>query len=409
MSNGSGVSDIFTATDTVTSDSGNPNDPNSITYSPPADSVTAGVATAAENIGGDISYTNLTNEVQGLTYDGSLTVADVKAGDYSAAFQNGVFDAQKIVGTVLNNVGRAQSVIASFNAATSSKDAPDYVGDKTAMLAWGAGLGIVAGLLVNPLAGAAVAAAWDGLVNAVGVAHAGPGRCNPGMTGWNGLPASSNWDSMRAWPGYESWSAPGGAGGGHGYGPFPLGSFEAWANDKLEYNRALFDNCFANYYQPPPLLLAQLIAAWNATHYPAAVNYYVSRDLWNGYLGANSVPTKAQWDPIADALTQAQPKWPAPGSNPDGSWPGGMGGFWINMGPLHPLPQPFTPAVTAAATALFGALAKIFPGQTLAQITPQVPALKANGVAPSLWATLDARRTAADDRLGDQRDAVARA
>jgi hypothetical protein len=116
-------------------------------------------------------------------------------------------------------------------------------------------------------------------------AGAGPGVCSTSP------PPGPSLDQLRAWPNFTSWQSTNG-----GYGPDVPGTFEAYANPLLEYNWLLGANCFSGNQTPSPMLLAQLLAAWNANHEGPART--ISRTGLNP-AGWNTPPL---FDPIAEAL-----------------------------------------------------------------------------------------------------------
>ena len=117
-------------------------------------------------------------------------------------------------------------------------------------------------------------------------AGAGPGVCSTDPP-INALPST-----LAGWPHFWGWA--------NSYGAYPqgaAGSFEAYANPVLEYNWLLGANCFGDRQIPSQVLLAGLIASWNAVH-SASSKRTVSRSFQH----IKSFGTNANFDPIADAL-----------------------------------------------------------------------------------------------------------
>lgn len=154
---------------------------------------------------------------------------------------------------------------------------------------------IATALMLIPGVGTAIGGALLAITSAVGFAHAGAGLCATSP------PAGSGWGDLKRWAHYTPWanSAANLASGAAWYeGKDAAGSFEDVANRALAYQRALYDNCFSNIAAPPPLVLAQLVAAWNATH--AGPTRTITRAIPNlNALGS----TAPGFDPLADALS----------------------------------------------------------------------------------------------------------
>jgi hypothetical protein len=186
---------------------------------------------------------------------------------------------------------------------TDVQTASDYY---NALSAAGSGISVINGRL--QLSDAASQAVLEGMVaalNAVPVvgqaldiilalgpkAGAGPGVC---ATSPPAVPAGQppTLAELQAWPHFVSWSSFNG-----NYGPDAAGSFEAFANPVLEFNWVLHANCFAQLYTPPPVILATLIAAWNATHQATS-----TRQICRSFAHLKSFGSEGYYDPIADAL-----------------------------------------------------------------------------------------------------------
>ena len=230
------------------------------------------------------------SDLQLPAYDGSATEAAVAAGDYSGAIQNGVFQAQQVIGTSLADYNKAKQV---YDAIQDPQSPVDESGQKSKqqLQAQAAAMGVVLTAIGGPL-GAGLAAALSAFVAAEGAAHAGAGYCNTDP------PSGCDWPSLMAWPHYVSWSARQGT----GYPQPASGTFEAYANPILEYNQALRDNCFVDMWRPTPLVLATLIQTWN-TLYSGPMRT-ISRQTMPGDLRA---PSPKLWDPIAQALSDSVP------------------------------------------------------------------------------------------------------
>jgi hypothetical protein len=147
--------------------------------------------------------------------------------------------------------------------------------------------GMVAALNSVPVIGLAL-----DLILALGPkAGAGPGVCatDPPSVPPGTAPTLAQ---LQAWPHFQSWASFNGA-----YPVAAPGSFEAFANPVLEFNWLLHANCFAQLYTPPAVVLATLIAAWNATHQATS-----TRSVCRSFQHITSFGTNAGYDPIADAL-----------------------------------------------------------------------------------------------------------
>jgi hypothetical protein len=195
------------------------------------------------------------------------------------------FDASAYVpADVAADLSTAQSYYASFSQAakgitvgsggriTLSDEATNYVADALVST-----ISVIA-----PEIGVAYAA----LMALAPKAGAGPGVCAVDP------PAGPSPSQLAAWPHFTSWASF--------FGPYPLSTaatFESYANPVLQYNWELFQNCFSDRSVPAPVLLAQLIATWNATHLGPART--VTRTGLNP-AGFSAHPVG--YDPIADAL-----------------------------------------------------------------------------------------------------------
>jgi hypothetical protein len=171
--------------------------------------------------------------------------------------------------------------------------------------------GMVAALNAVPVIGQAL-----DLILALGPkAGAGPGVC---ATDPPNVPAGTvpTLAQLQAWPHFQSWAGFNGS-----YPAASAGSFEAFANPVLEFNWLLKSNCFPQLYTPPPIVLATLIAAWNATHQATS-----TRPICRSFQHLKSFGAETLYDPIADALfwaIQADPKYQGPA--PAGAWWAGGG------------------------------------------------------------------------------------
>lgn len=124
-------------------------------------------------------------------------------------------------------------------------------------------------------------------------AGSGPGVCStdPPPTGLppSYLPTQSQ---LASWDHYQPWTAV--------YPVYSAGdpsSFEYFANGALQYNWELFANCFSSSITPVPVLLAALIASWNAAHFPP------KRTITRSGLNPSGFGMRAAgYDPIAYAL-----------------------------------------------------------------------------------------------------------
>jgi hypothetical protein len=118
-------------------------------------------------------------------------------------------------------------------------------------------------------------------------AGAGPGVCATDP------PPSPYLGDLQSWQHFQSWASFWGA-----YAPAAAGSFEATAYAALEYNWLLGANCFADHMTPAPLLLASLIASWNAAHESTSTRTICRTVIPAAFAGQ-------QYDPIAEALSEA--------------------------------------------------------------------------------------------------------
>lgn len=118
-------------------------------------------------------------------------------------------------------------------------------------------------------------------------AGAGPGLCATDP------PPSPYLGDLQSWPHFQSWASFWGA-----YAPGAAGTFEATAYGALEYNWLLGANCFADKMTPAPLLLASLIASWNAAHDSTSTRTICRTVVPAAFAGQ-------QYDPIAEALSEA--------------------------------------------------------------------------------------------------------
>jgi hypothetical protein len=202
----------------------------------------------------------------------------------ATAAQTIAFDAgQYIPSDVANDVTTAQNYYAQFSQATQglsvqnghvtlSPAATQYVTDA-----------IVSTIaVVAPELGVVYAA----LMALAPKAGPGPGVCATDP------PAGSSPEQLAAWPHFKSWESFNGG--------YPIGTnaiFENFANPILQYNWELVQNCFSDKALPAPVLLAQLIAVWNATHRGP------TRTITRTGLNPAGFPGRpVGYDPIADAL-----------------------------------------------------------------------------------------------------------
>jgi hypothetical protein len=182
-------------------------------------------------------------------------------------------------------------------------------------------------------------------------AGAGPGVCSTDPPPGPLLSQLQSWDHFVPWNGVT--------------GPYAAGSFEAFANPVLEYNWLLGSNCFASAMTPAPVLLAALVASWNATH-AASSTRQVCR-TWH----AISYVADPGYDPIADALSQANYALHATKTGAGAFDTGYTGGdlttmcFAINAGPQVAKIKPLTfRGATPAQLALSDAASKPLPTLT---------------------------------------------
>lgn len=234
----------------------------------------------------------------------TLSLQAIESGDYSSALSTAtdatgttgyLFDAESIAGTAANDYQAGASALASVSALTG----PTGV-DLTGAQAKAQTQQIATAIMAIPGVGTAIGGALLAVTNSVGYAHAGVGICgtNP--------PASLSFGDLQAWPYYTPWqnSIANSAPGGESWlpGNDSPGSFEDVANRALAYNTALQDNCFSAAMLPFPLLLAQLITAWNGTHEGPLRT--ITRQMPSGSLSGAPVPG---FDPISYALQQTDP------------------------------------------------------------------------------------------------------
>lgn len=223
-----------------------------------------------------------------------LTPQDLASGNYSAAVSAAtdatgttqlVFDAKAVAGDASQAYGTATDLLNTFD-----QTKVDLTGDQAKAQT----AKIIQGLQLIPGAGQIIGGALYAITQAGGFAHAGVGVCGTNPPKGPGL------GDLKAWPNYTPWqqsssnSAP--AGLSWVPGSDPHGSFEEIANNTLAYNAALGDNCFGSLMVPFPLLLSQIVAAWNGTH--SGPPRTISRKMINGNIGS----TAPGYDPIALAL-----------------------------------------------------------------------------------------------------------
>ena len=188
------------------------------------------------------------------------------------------FDVQ---GTI-SNVQGAQQVATNLQSSIQQ-----YGNTDPNALQQNAWQGIVTGFnAILPGAGTALDQIYDLLPHAA----AGPGDCVTDP------PADPT--HLSAWPHYTSWASRYG-----NYADPPAGSFEAFAYPLIVQNAELQNNCFTSLMVPWNVLLAGLVASWNATHDGPAQT--VTRTGLTSYGGDS--------DPLAIAMTYATMPAPAPG------------------------------------------------------------------------------------------------
>lgn len=246
----------------------------------------------------------------------TISLADLNSGDYSAALSYGadatgtsdaVFHAQGIVGDAMNDAATATTVLNAFKTSGGV--------DLTGAAAEAQMNKLIEAMQIIPVVGQVLGGAIYAITQAGGFAHAGAGTCaNP--------PDGPSFSQLQAWPHYTDWAnsigqtsttSPWQA------GDDPAGSFEDVANRMLAYNRALQDNCFVQGTLPPPVLLAQVIAAWNGAH--QGPTRMVTRTMPGPNIGGRS----PNFDPIAEALTRT------------GDFSAGQKvSFPVNTGPANP-------------------------------------------------------------------------
>jgi len=206
-------------------------------------------------------------------------------------------------------------------------------------------------------------------------AAAGPGYCVTDP------PSAPDWPTLRSWKHYTDWGTPMAS----AYGPDAAGSFEAFANPQLEYNRVLMNNCFAGKAQDEATLLAHLVQLWNAAHQGPTRSIVrhnlnpVCNRCGSGWCSDCQEPYP--WDPIASALwTTLDEKYPCSGAfctNPNEPKNATLS-FVINDGPeiqqrkvvtlLPPPKHPLAPA-TAATAATTAHAAAASPTSTALAVT----------------------------------------
>ena len=190
---------------------------------------------------------------------------------------------------IQDDVATGQAYYNQFQQATQGtvtvgSNGSIHVSDQAAYAYADAVAGVVAAAI--PILGTAFAV----LMAVAPHAGAGPGTCaNP--------PAGPLPSQLVAWPHFTPWASPTSF---PRYNPGAPGSFEAFANPILEYNWLLWANCFSNKWTPPAILLASLIASWNATH--AGPSRTITR---TGLVQSGFVPYPSGYDPIAEALESA--------------------------------------------------------------------------------------------------------
>lgn len=228
----------------------------------------------------------------------TISLQDLNSGNFSVALSTGaavtgqsdtLFKAEAIVGTAASDANTAVSILNTFK----TNGSVDLTGDaaQAQMNKY------IAVMQLVPVVGQVLGAAIYAITQAGGFAHAGQGICATDP------PASASLSDLKAWPHFTAWnqSVANSASPGTEWfeGKDPLGSFEDVANRMLAYNRALQDNCFVQGTIAPPVLLAQIIAAWNGAH--QGPTRMVTRTM----PGPNIGSTTPGYDPIAEALDQA--------------------------------------------------------------------------------------------------------
>ena len=121
------------------------------------------------------------------------------------------------------------------------------------------------------------------------IAGAGPGVCTTDP------PPGPSPSQLQGWQYYKSWEST----FGQSYGPDAADSFEAFANPILRYNRMLEDNCYANNFVLPHVLLAQLVTLWNNSHRGP------TRTITRTGLNPSGWGLIPGYDPIASGLEDA--------------------------------------------------------------------------------------------------------
>ena len=156
-----------------------------------------------------------------------------------------------------------------------------HVSDQVAFALADAVAGVVA--LAIPVLGTAFAV----LMSIAPRAGAGPGECSTSPPTGPAPSQLTNWQYFTSWTSF--------------YPPYSnAGGFESYANPVLEYNWLLQANCFSSQATSPAILLAALIASWNATHEgPPRV---ITR---SGLVQQGFGAFPSGYDPIAEALETA--------------------------------------------------------------------------------------------------------
>lgn len=234
----------------------------------------------------------------------TLSLQALESGDYSSTLSAGVsasgqssaiFNAEAVVGTAANDYATASDALSAVTSLTS-QGGVDLTGQQAAAQTQK----IATVIMAIPGIGTVIGGALLAVTSAVGYAHAGVGICGTDP------PASLSMGDLLAWPYYTPWqnSTANAAPSGEAWlpGNDAPGSFEDVANRALAYNRALQDNCFSAASLPFPVLLAQLIAAWNGTHNGPLRT--ITRQMPSGNLPSPPVPG---FDPISYALEQTDP------------------------------------------------------------------------------------------------------
>ncbi len=229
-------------------------------------------------------------------------------------------DVQKIVGTAMDVYETAKKAYDAANQILELVQAKEEKQWKALQ----AGTETYVSVLSNAVGMPYLGALFNAWFSQQRGAAAGPGVCatNP--------PSSPDYPTLKSWAYFHPWGYPSGS----SYNSGKPGSFEAYANPILEYNAALVNNCFVAQAQIKSVLLAHLIAAWNATHagplgpHPQPgpwhevartginPNCTVRTNGSSRYFDCSNVPINV-WDPIADALEEsfAEKYPPRPGTS----------------------------------------------------------------------------------------------